>query len=170
MRFVYNDKTDAVLERFYHTYEKTLDTEEFVSPKTNAFVRRFIDKSFRKALRGISKETRKKLKRFKTEAKQNGLTLDEYFDLIEEIAEQEANEDQKVAEISAENVQEKAKTTETVETPDAPEDPPKKKRQRRSKKPVETPETGEKKEENAQKNKKENGKTPVETGAPEHTE
>ena len=83
MRFVWNDKTDAVLTRNYQTYEKTLDTADFVSPKTNAFVYRFIDKHFKKALRNVSKEDRIKMKRFRTEAKLNGLTLDEYLDILD---------------------------------------------------------------------------------------
>lgn len=83
MRFLFNDKTDAALERFYQTYEKTLDTADYVSSKTNAFVYRFIDRAFKKTLRNVSKETRIKMKRFRTEAKINGLTLDEYLDMLD---------------------------------------------------------------------------------------
>ena len=83
MRFLFNDKTDAVLIRNYQTYNITLDTEDYVSPKTNAFIRKFIDRNLKRSLRNVSKETRIKFKRFRAEAKINGLTLDEYLDILD---------------------------------------------------------------------------------------
>ena len=92
MKFIFNEKTDATLIRFYQTYEKTLDTQDFVSPKTNAFVYRFIDKHFKKALRIVDKETRIQMKKFKALAKLNGITLDEFFELLKEEEQQKAIE------------------------------------------------------------------------------
>ena len=92
MRYIFNNKTDATLTRFYQTYEKTLDTADYVSTKTNAFVYRFIDRAFKKALRTVSKETRIKMKRFRAEAKINGITLDEYLDILDAEEQKQAAE------------------------------------------------------------------------------
>lgn len=115
-RFIFNDKTDAVLIRFYRTYEKTLDTGDFVSPKTNTFVYKFIDKEFKRALRRVSRETRLKLKRYRAEAERNGFTLDEFLEILE------AEERQRAAEEAAAAEQEEENPVDTAAEAEEPDD------------------------------------------------
>lgn len=102
-RFIFNDKADAMLRRFYQTYDLTLDSADSVPPKTCNFVVKFIDKNFKKNLRDVAKETRIKIKRFRAEAKRNGLTLDEFFDILDEEEQRSAAEEAASAEQEEEN-------------------------------------------------------------------
>ena len=99
MSFIFNDKIDESLIRYYETYKNTLDTEDYVSPRTNAFVHRFIDKYFKKSLKRIPKEARKTLKRYKRLARQNGLSLEEFMELVN--SEEEPSEEGEEIEVEA---------------------------------------------------------------------
>lgn len=51
-----NTLIDKTLKRFYETYSITLDTDDFVNPKTNSIICKFIDKNLKKKLKEICKE------------------------------------------------------------------------------------------------------------------
>lgn len=59
MNFNKNDLIDATLIRFYQTFEKTLDTRDFVPDKYNNKIYRYIYKNLKKAFRRINYEDRK---------------------------------------------------------------------------------------------------------------
>ena len=65
-----NDLIDKTLKRFYKTYALTLDTDDFVNPKTNEIVSKFIDKNLKRKLKEICKEDKKYQQQLKKQQRQ----------------------------------------------------------------------------------------------------
>ena len=65
-----NKLIDKTLKRFYKTYALTLDTDDFVNPKTNKIISKFIDKNLKRKLKEICKEDKKYQQQLKKQQKQ----------------------------------------------------------------------------------------------------
>ena len=65
-----NNLIDKTLKRFYKTYALTLDTDDFVNPKTNHIISKFIDKNLKQKLKEICKEDKKYQQQIKKQQKQ----------------------------------------------------------------------------------------------------
>lgn len=56
MEFKKNELIDEVLVNYYHTFSLTLDTEDFVSPKYNKKIEKYIFKNMKKKFKTCNKE------------------------------------------------------------------------------------------------------------------
>ena len=65
-----NNLIDKTLKRFYKTYALTLDTDDFVNPKTNRIISKFIDKKLKGKLKEICKEDKKYQQQLKKQQRQ----------------------------------------------------------------------------------------------------
>lgn len=65
-----NNLIDKTLKRFYKTYALTLDTDDFVNPKTNRIISKFIDKNLKKKLKEICKVDKKYQRQLKKQQRQ----------------------------------------------------------------------------------------------------
>ena len=68
MEFKKNELINAVLDEYYNTFSKTLDTSDYVPQKYNKKIIRYIYKNLKKKFKCVNKEYRKFVK---TEKKKN---------------------------------------------------------------------------------------------------
>lgn len=65
MEFIKNDLIDSVLERYYETFSKTLDTENYVPDRYHNKILKFIFKNMKQKFKTVNKEYKKFLKESK---------------------------------------------------------------------------------------------------------
>ena len=63
MEFIKNDLINSVLEKYFETFSKTLDTADYVPEKYGKKIHAFIFKNMKKKFREISKEYDKQKKK-----------------------------------------------------------------------------------------------------------
>ena len=80
-----NNLIDKTLKRFYKTYALTLDTDDFVNPKTNRIISKFIDKKLKGKLKEISKEDKKYQQQLKKLQKQENKKPNKFLVLVKSL-------------------------------------------------------------------------------------